>query len=132
MSAEFEAPTGHSRRAFLYAVLYGRVWGVLRPPYFVDWLRARIYFAALSTSSRKVLFNNSRAKIKRAFPAGRPFSNLARGLGFEPRLEVPKTPVLPLDDPRTVYKVRVELPLWSFYCTQISMHYKLKFCDFTT
>ncbi len=62
---------------------------------------------------------------------GRPFSNLARGLGFEPRLEVPKTPVLPLDDPRTVYKVRVELPLWSFYCTHISMHYKLKFCDCT-
>ena len=26
---------------------------------------------------------------------------VARGLGFEPRLEVPKTPVLPLDDPRT-------------------------------
>jgi hypothetical protein len=49
---------------------------------------------------------------------------MARGLGFEPRLEVPKTPVLPLDDPRTICKVRVELPLWSFYCTHISMHYK--------
>jgi hypothetical protein len=53
---------------------------------------------------------------------------MARGRRFERRLEVPKTPVLPLDDPRTVYKVRVELLLWSFYCTHISMHYKRKFC----
>ena len=73
---------------------------------------ARIYFAALSTSSPQDSHQQPTGQFNKG-PSlrGRPFIKLARGLGFEPRLEVPKTPVLPLDDPRTVYKVRVELPL---------------------
>ena len=48
---------------------------------------------------------------------------MARGLGFEPRLEVPKTPVLPLDDPRTYVIDKMRLP----YCTDFPSQYKNKY-----
>ena len=47
---------------------------------------------------------------------------MARGLGFEPRLEVPKTPVLPLDDPRTLVSNAMRL----LYCTDFPIQYKSK------
>ena len=47
---------------------------------------------------------------------------MARGLGFEPRLEVPKTPVLPLDDPRTCPTNGART-----YCTDFTGQYKDKY-----
>ena len=47
---------------------------------------------------------------------------MARGLGFEPRLEVPKTPVLPLDDPRTLMTNAMRL----LYCNDFPGQYKSK------
>ncbi len=52
---------------------------------------------------------------------------MARGRGLEPRLEAPKAPVLPLDDPRTVqqtnsiylyYQTMALQPIKKFYRTQ--------------
>ena len=86
--------------AFLYEVLDGNVWEasqeIEKGPHLwrpaISGSGARLYFAALSTSSRKVLVNNSRANLEKRPPQSEGlFIKLARVLGFEPRLEVPKT-----------------------------------------
>ena len=82
----------------------------------------RISLVSLGINSPQHSHQQLTSQIIRGPHCVRPSYNLARGLGFEPRLEVPKTPVLPLDDPRACPTNATRS-----YCTDFTRQYKGKY-----
>jgi hypothetical protein len=82
--------------------------------------RAQLCDKSSELSTKVINFESpARARKHKTLPMGRVFCSVARGLGFEPRLEVPKTPVLPLDDPRTP-SPHPALAAMCRYCTRFA------------